>query len=147
MTPVWVVRLRLLRPPELLPGRKVNASAAHSAAQAQHGDTMAPKPPHPKTPDGHYIVVRGRLWRCTNPHLSDAERDRLVRELMAARRGVRDARGDAEAIRAARHRVNAAKVALGERGAAWWDGPTHDRCMAVNTPYRDWYLSLPATEG
>jgi len=29
---------------------------------------------YPTTPDGRYFVVRGRLWRCTDPSLSEAER-------------------------------------------------------------------------
>jgi hypothetical protein len=84
--------------------------------------------------------VRGRLWRASNPALPESERQRLVTELMAARRAVRDARGDDEATRAARARVQAAKVALGERGPAWWtDGaPDCNRRMAANTPYADW---------
>src|SRR5690348_7289462 len=45
----------------------------------------------PVTPDGRYFVVRGRLWRCSDPSLSAAERARLTRELMAARRAVRAA--------------------------------------------------------
>lgn len=104
------------------------------------------------TPDGRYLVVRGRLWRRANPALPEDVRARLVQALMQARRGVRDAlrSGDATALRAARASVNAAKVALGERGAVWWtDGaPDLNRRMAVNTPYRDWYLGgLPASDG
>lgn len=45
------------------------------------------------TPDGRYIVVRGRLWRKTNPHLAEQVRKQLVSELMAARRAVKDADG------------------------------------------------------
>lgn len=30
------------------------------------------------TPDGRYIVVRGRLWRRSNPELREDERKRLV---------------------------------------------------------------------
>jgi hypothetical protein len=33
-------------------------------------------------------VVRGRLWRTSNPALDLAERKQLVRDLMAARRAV-----------------------------------------------------------
>jgi hypothetical protein len=42
---------------------------------------------------------------------------------MSARSGVGHAkrRGDQDAERAARDRVHAAKVALGERGPKWWD--------------------------
>jgi hypothetical protein len=48
------------------------------------------------TPDGRYIVVRGRLLRKANPALSDDERKRLVAELMAARRAVAAARMGSE---------------------------------------------------
>jgi len=100
-------------------------------------------PPYPVTPDGRYFVVRGRLWRCANPAFAEDERSALVRELMAARRLVGAARraGDAAAERAARARVDAAKVSLGERGPAWWtDGaPDYNRRMAANTPYAAWW--------
>ncbi len=102
---------------------------------------------HPTTPDGRYFVVRGRLWRCSNPALPAEERQRLVTELMAARRAVGMAlkAGDSDAIKAARGRVDAAKVALGERGPVWWsDGaPDYNRRMAKNTPYADWLAALP----
>lgn len=103
---------------------------------------------HPVTPDGRYFVVRGRLWRLSNPALSDDERRRLVSELMSARSAVRTARADAEALKAARDRVHAAKVALGERGPAWWtDGaPDLNRKLARNTPYAAWYDAQDADE-
>ena len=72
---------------------------------------------YPDTPDGRYFVVRGRLWRKSNPALDVPTRERLVRDLMSARRAVRDAKGDPEAMKTARHLVDQAKVALGERGA------------------------------
>lgn len=89
--------------------------------------------------------MRGRLWRAANPLLSEAERERLVAELMAARRAVRDAGGDPDRLKAARAAVHAAKLALGERGPVWWtDGaPDLNRYMAKNTPYADWAASLP----
>ena len=71
---------------------------------------------HPRTPDGRYFVVRGRLWRTSNPHLPERERERLVSELMAARRAVRDTAGRPAETASARAAVDAAKVALGERG-------------------------------
>jgi len=40
------------------------------------------------TPDQRYLVVRGRLWRASNPALAETDRARLTRELMAARRAV-----------------------------------------------------------
>lgn len=85
-------------------------------------------------------MVRGRLWRVANPALPPDTRAALVRELMAARRAVGDAAGNADALRAARGRVHAAKVALGERGPVWWtDGaPDYNRRLARGAPYADW---------
>jgi hypothetical protein len=82
---------------------------------------MAPE----RTPDGRYIVVNGRRWRASDPGLPEERRAELVAELMAGRRAVKAAvrAGDAVAERAARDRVHAAKVALGERGAPWWEEP------------------------
>lgn len=98
---------------------------------------------YPQTPDGKYFVVRGRLWRCTNPALTEEERAPLVQDLMHARRDVKTAlkSGDSEALREARARVDTAKIALGERGPVWWtDGaPDYNRQMAKNTPYADWF--------
>jgi len=90
------------------------------------------------------MVVRSRLWRVSNPHLADSERQALVSELMAARRAVKDAKGDVEKAKIARQRVEAAKICLGERGPVWWsDGePDYNRKFARNTPYRDWFESL-----
>ena len=84
--------------------------------------------------------MRGRLWRASNPNLPGYERERLVAALMAARRAVRDAANDPEAMAAARAAVDAAKIALGERGPAWWtDGaPDFNRKMARNTPDAGW---------
>ncbi len=78
-----------------------------------------------RTPDGRYIVVNGRRWRASDPGLSPERRQALVDELMAARRavGAAKAAGDAAAERAARDRVNDAKVKLGERGTPWWEQP------------------------
>lgn len=99
---------------------------------------------YPDTPDGRYFVVRGRLWRKSNPALEEPLRKSLVRDLMSARRAVRDAAGDAAALAEARRRVDAAKVALGERGPVWWaDGePDFNRHLVKNTPYADWFEQL-----
>lgn len=96
----------------------------------------------PKTPDGRYIVVDGVLWRATRPDLPDDERERLVKALMAARRAVRQA-ADEDATKAARAAVNTAKVALGERGAVWWDdgAPDLNRRKIDGTPYAAWWSS------
>lgn len=90
--------------------------------------------------------MRGRLWRLSNPDLDPGERERLVHDLMAARRAVRDAKGDPAADGHARDRVDTAKRALGERGPVWWtDGaPDLNRRMAANTPYAEWFASLDA---
>ncbi|MGN3974288.1 hypothetical protein [Tsuneonella sp. SYSU-LHT278] len=89
--------------------------------------------------------MRERLWRASNPALGEDERQRLVNELMAARRAVRDARDDPSALRRARSRVNEAKVALGERGPPWWDdgAPDYNRHLIGHTPYADWWTAGP----
>ena len=93
------------------------------------------------TPDGRYIVVDGVLWRATDPSLPEERRQALVNDLMDARRAVGAAKraGDTGAEKAARARVHAAKVALGERGPVWWnDGaPDYTRCKLENTPYAE----------
>ncbi|XXS83478.1 hypothetical protein WMF42_10690 [Sorangium sp. So ce176] len=98
------------------------------------------------TPDGRYLIVRGRLWRRANPALPEDARERLVAELMAARREVgRALRADDErALREARRRVHAAKIALGERGPPWWaDGaPDENRRLVASTAYARWYDEL-----
>ena len=98
------------------------------------------------TPDGRYIVVRGRLWRATNPSLPEPERQRLTQALMDARRAVKAARAavDRDAEDAAHRAVDAAKQALGERGPVWWtDGaPDLNRKMARNTAYAVWVASV-----
>ncbi|WP_237066070.1 hypothetical protein [Microbulbifer guangxiensis] len=105
---------------------------------------------YPVTPDQRYFVVRGRLWRRSNPALNEGERERLVRELMRHRSAVGRAKrsGDVEAEKAAHRGVHAAKVALGERGPVWWDdgAPDYNRHLVMNTPYGDWYAELSARE-
>ena len=97
----------------------------------------------PTTPDGRYIIVRGRLWRAANPKLGEPERQRLVTELMNARRAVKAALAheDAAALAAARAMVQAAKEGLGERGPVWWDDGAGDfnRKMVENSPYAGWW--------
>ncbi len=99
------------------------------------------------TPDGRYFVVRGRLWRLSNPALDPETRSELVRELMTARRTLREGAADASARAEARARVEASKRGLGERGPPWWtDGaPDYNRRMAKNTPYAEWHASLGPT--
>ncbi|CAG8863338.1 hypothetical protein PS627_00274 [Pseudomonas fluorescens] len=101
---------------------------------------------YPTTPDGRYFVVRGRLWRCSNPALAEEVRQQLVDQLMAARREVRQAKAneDTSRLQAARRSVDAAKTALGERGPVWWGDGAADlnRRMVARTPYAPWYLQV-----
>ena len=95
------------------------------------------------TPDKRYLVVRGRLWRATNPALDADERERWTKRLMDARRAVGKAlqQEDEAGVRRARARVHRAKLALGERGPAWWEdgAPDYNRHLVANTPYRAWH--------
>ena len=104
---------------------------------------MSAKEP-PTTPDGRYILVRGRLWRATNPALSKAKREKLVKALMDARRAIRNAETGSVAMTTARRAVEQAKRGLGERGPAWWrDGARdYNRFLAKNTPYAAWAADL-----
>ena len=102
------------------------------------------------TPDRRYLVVQGRsgprLWRAANPDLPSDLHSELVKNLMNARRAIRNARGDVKAIALARSAVDQAKQALGERGPVWWtDGqPDLNRHLVMNTPYRKWWESQGA---
>lgn len=103
-------------------------------------------PDYPVTTDGRYFLIRGRLWRCSNPGLEPLERAALVRRLMQARRAMGAFRrdGDRVAGAAAKADVDRAKRALGERGPPWWtDGaPDYNRHLVKNTPYAPWAASL-----
>ncbi len=98
---------------------------------------------YPTTPDGRYFVVNQRLWRCSNPNLDPEEHQRLVNELMAARRAIGQAKRQQNqtAERTARAEVQRCKVALGERGPVWWDdhAPDYNRHLIKNTPYWQWF--------
>lgn len=101
---------------------------------------------YPTTPAGRYFVVKGQLCRCTYPSLNEDVRQRLVDELMEARREVKaeKASGDPGQLSAARAKVQKAKVEFGERDPASWDdgSPDFNRHKVANTPYADWYRSL-----
>jgi hypothetical protein len=101
---------------------------------------------YPVTPDGRYFVVRGRLWRCSDPALDPDVRTALVADLMRARRAVRAALAakDKLALTLARADINTAKIALGERGRVWWADGTRDynRTFAKNSPYAEWFAAL-----
>jgi len=62
---------------------------------------------HPVTPDGRYFVLRGRLWRMSNPAARSRLPGRPTTELMAARRDV------GAALRAGSTRAEK------KRGAEW----------------------------
>ena len=79
-----------------------------------------------RTEDGRYVVIDGRRWRATDPDIPEARRDQLQRTLMAWRRDVRRTKGtDQEST--SRAGVQAAKVALGERGTPWWEQSADER--------------------
>lgn len=86
----------------------------------------------------------------SDPSLEPEGPQQLVRQLMAARRAVAQARKarDQAAEDAANADVDQAKRALGERGPVWWsDGaPDLNRHMALTGPYADWYAGLKADE-
>ena len=68
---------------------------------------------HRVTPDGRYFVVRGRLWRCSDPSLPEDRRTALVAELMHARRAVGAAlrKADTTALAEARAGVDRRHIA------------------------------------
>ena len=70
-----------------------------------------------------YLVVDGRRWRRSDPLLPADVEARLKHYLGRGRSGVRTAKraGDDDAVAAARHLVQTAKVGLGERGDPWWE--------------------------
>jgi hypothetical protein len=78
------------------------------------------------TADGRYIVVGGRRWRATDPMIPAGRAAELRSALMAWRREVRAAKGT-KAEPEARAGVQAAKVALGERGQPWWEQTDAER--------------------
>ncbi|MCD2144563.1 hypothetical protein [Gordonia paraffinivorans] len=82
------------------------------------------------TPDGHHVVINGRKWRATDPLIPDERRSELQSILMAWRREVKRTKG----ARAARDGVQAAKVALGERGIPWWEQTEEERRARWETP-------------
>lgn len=84
-------------------------------------------PAVPSAEGDRHIVVGGRQWRATDPAIPAPLRTELVGELMAARRAVGAAHGNESAVAAGRRRVHDAKLALGERGAPWWEPAPAER--------------------
>ncbi|MDN7131712.1 hypothetical protein JNO04_05005 [Halomonas sp. MC140] len=105
---------------------------------------MANKYPH--TPDGRYFIAKNRLWRCTDPCLSEDEKRVHIKALMKARRAVRTTQqqDDEAGLGRAREAVQAAKEALGERGAVWWedDAPDETGFAPHNSSYAKWWKNL-----
>jgi uncharacterized protein YcaQ len=93
------------------------------------------------TPDGRHLIVDGRRWRATDPAIPEARREELTRVLMAWRREVRRTRGTTKE-RAARDGVQAAKVALGERGTPWWEQSAEERAARWSVE-----VAMPAAAG
>lgn len=119
--------------------RRASAAASHQHQQQRGPDNrksdrpeaaqaVREKDKHPTrvapagSPKTAFITIDGRRWRTSDPGIPENLRHELVNELMAARRAVRDGRTQLD-IRRSRHRVNDAKLALGERGDAWWLPP------------------------
>lgn len=92
--------------------------------------------------------MRGRLWRATDPTLPEEDRQRLVAQLMDARRDVGRAlkTKDETLEKNARARVNRAKCSLGERGDVWWDdgAPDENRKLVKNSSYAEWWVAQTA---
>jgi len=90
-----------------------------------------------RTDDGHYVVIDGRRWRATDPAIPPERRAELTRILMAWRRDVRRTKGTDEEP-TSRAGVNAAKIALGERGSPpWWEQTDAQR-------RKRWETTVPA---
>lgn len=76
-----------------------------------------------RTEDGHYVVIKGRRWRATDPDIPEERNAELRSILMAWRREVKRTSGAPES----RAGVQATKVALGERGTPWWEQSDDER--------------------
>ena len=76
-----------------------------------------------QTEDGHYVVIKGRRWRATDPDIPEGRNAELRSILMAWRREVKRTSGAPES----RAGVQATKVALGERGTPWWEQSDEER--------------------
>lgn len=92
-----------------------------------------------RTPDGRYVVVRGRRWRAADPELPEDVRAELQLHLGRARAevGAGKRTGDDDRVAAARTRVGAAKHGLGERGTPWWELGTDERRERWERALRD----------
>ena len=136
-----VVRVSQSSQPRTLPiGRKADIQSRVKEVRRIESNGQA------VTPDGRYLVVRGRLWRRADPSLTEPDRQAAVNDMMQAGRDVGSALRDDNRgmLRRAREQVDAAKRRLGERGPVWWtDGaPDYGRHLVKNTPYAEWWRTL-----
>ena len=92
-----------------------------------------------RTPDGRYVVIDGRRWRATDPEIPEERAAELRKVLMAWRREVRRTKGS-DHERTSRDGVQAAKVALGERGTPWWEQTDAERRLR-------WEADVPWPDG
>lgn len=132
---------------EVKPSTEPQESKGKGAAASPSSKKVGSK--YPSTPDGHYFVVRGRLWRCADPSLTPSDRDRWTKALMSARRDVGTRGRKGGDVKEARDRVQEAKEALGERGEVWWnqgEGEVCDRKMVWNTGYKAWWQEVGGKE-
>lgn len=68
------------------------------------------------TTDGRHFSVDGRLWRRSDPRLSEERRAELAKQLMTGMRMKGQGQtADGKAL------VQDAKLRLGERGTPWWE--------------------------
>lgn len=106
----------------------VKKSSTNAPKKVQHASTSSSKQIE-RTPDGHYIIVKGRKWRATDPAIPEAEFEELKHFLALGRSGSRKSKTKSEDdIKAAREYTGLAKLGLGERGQpVWWEDSTEGR--------------------
>ncbi|MEU4423327.1 hypothetical protein AB0F81_22090 [Actinoplanes sp. NPDC024001] len=90
-----------------------------------------------------YVVIKGRRWRATDPAIPEDVAAELRRALMAARRDVGAALRADRDPKPARTRVQAAKVALGERGVPWWEQTLEQRRERWERGLREFRAGVP----
>ena len=88
---------------------------------------------YPTAPDGRYFIVRGRLWRTSDPALPADRRAALVKALMAARRAMGQARKAGDRPASAE-----AKAAVDAPSARWANAAPFGGPMARRTGTGTW---------
>jgi hypothetical protein len=106
-----------------------------AACDSTAGATLRLRVSNGAPPSGAYLILNGRRWR-RSPALPAPLGQELVNELMSPRLAVGAAVHVADE-NAAGARVHDAKLALGERGRAWWLVPTARRPQSpIDAPIR-----------